>query len=133
MKFQFCGMAELILKDECYQIIGLCMKVHTKLGKGFKEIVYKDALEVELKAVGIPYEREKEFYVQYENDALPSKFRVDFWIYNSVILEAKARRKITIDVFRDVLNYLKTSKVQLGLLVNFGCDRLFFQRIVCSY
>jgi len=126
-------MAELIFKEECYEIIGLCMKVHTKLGKGFKEIVYKDALEVELKAAGIPYEREKEFTVQYDDDGLPSKFRVDFWIYNSIVLEAKARRKIAIDVFRDIINYLKCSKLQLALLVNFGLDRLFFKRIVCTY
>jgi len=52
-------MAELILKEECYKIIGLCMKVHSKLRKGFKEIVYKDALELELIKAGIPYEREK--------------------------------------------------------------------------
>jgi GxxExxY protein len=109
------------------------MKVHTKLGWGFKEIVYKDALEIELKAGGIPYEREKEFSVQYENQILNRKFRVDFWLFNSIILEAKARKKIHVEAFRDVLNFLKTSKVQLGLLVNFGMDRLFFKRIVCTY
>jgi len=126
-------MAELILKDECYKIIGLCMKVHTKLGRGFKEIVYKDALELELKAAGIPYEREKEFQVQYDDGKLPRKFRVDFWIYNLIVLEAKARRTISMDIFRDMINYLKTSRVELGLLVNFGNDRLFFKRVVCSY
>jgi GxxExxY protein len=126
-------MADLILKDECYEIVGICMKVHSKLGKGFKEIVYKDALEIELKAAGIPYEREKEFKVRYEGEYLPRKFRVDFWIYNAFILEAKASTLIHIDVFRDILNYLKTAGVQLGLLVNFGSERLFFKRIVCTY
>jgi GxxExxY protein len=125
-------MADLILKDECYQIIGLCMKVHNKLGKGFKEIVYKDALEIELKAAGIQYEREKEFYVKYDNEQI-RKFRVDFWIYNAVILDAKAVSRVPATFYKDILNYLKTSGIQLGLLVNFGADRLFYKRIVCTY
>jgi len=126
-------MADLILKHECYQIIGLCMKVHNKLGKGFKEIVYKDALEIELKAAGIRYEREKEFYVNYDNQLLIRKFRVDFWIYNEIILDAKAVSMVPSSFFKDILNYLKTSGIQLGLLVNFGADRLFYKRIVCTY
>ena len=109
------------------------MKVHNKLGKGFKEIVYKDALEIELKAAGIPYEREKEFFVRYDDDQLPRKFRVDFWIYNAIILDAKAVSRIATSFFKDMLNYLKTSGIQLGLLVNFGSDRLYFKRIVCTY
>ncbi len=52
---------DLLFKEECYQIIGLSMKVHSTLGKGFKEIVYKDALEIEFKKNLIPYEREKPF------------------------------------------------------------------------
>ena len=109
------------------------MKVHNKLGKGFKEIVYKDALEIELKASGIQYEREKEFYVKYDSEPLTRKFRVDFWIYNAIILEAKAVTKIPATFFKDILNYLKTSGIQLGLLVNFGSDRLYYKRIVCTY
>ena len=40
---------DLLFKEECYKIIGICMKVHTTLGKGFKEVVYKDAMEIEFK------------------------------------------------------------------------------------
>jgi len=103
------------------------------LGRGFKEVIYKDALELELIAAGIPHEREKEFMVQFEESILPRRFRVDFYIYNSIILEAKARRRIATDIFRDIINYLKTSKVPLGLLVNFGNDRLFYKRIIWTY
>jgi GxxExxY protein len=49
----------LIYKEECYRIVGICMKIHKKLGKGFKEIVYKDAMEIEYKNEGIEYERKK--------------------------------------------------------------------------
>jgi GxxExxY protein len=57
---------QLLFKDECFKIIGLCMKIHRKLGKGFKEIVYKDALEIELHKAFIPYNREKKFKLEYK-------------------------------------------------------------------
>jgi len=50
-------MSEIILKDESYTIVGICMEVHRELGMGFKEAVYKEALEIELKNQDIPYER----------------------------------------------------------------------------
>ena len=52
-------MADIILKDESYKIIGLCMEVHNQLGVGFKEIIYKDALEIEFKSHRVPFTREK--------------------------------------------------------------------------
>ncbi len=78
---------ELLFKEECYKMVGLCMKVHTKLGRGFKEIVYKDALEVEFKKDNnILYEREKSFSIIYEDVILPHKFNADFLVFNSIIL-----------------------------------------------
>lgn len=53
-------MADIIYKEESYKIIGLCMEVHRVLGKGFKEVVYKDALEVELRNANIDFERERQ-------------------------------------------------------------------------
>lgn len=54
---------ELLFNEECYKIIGLHVKVHSILGPGFKEIIYKDALEIELQRDKIPYAREKPFRV----------------------------------------------------------------------
>jgi GxxExxY protein len=81
---------DLIYREECYRIVGLCMKIHSSLGKGFSELVYQDALEVELKRNGIPYEREKTITVQYEGETLKRAFRVDFLVFNCIILEIKA-------------------------------------------
>ena len=58
------------LQAETYQLIGIAMEIHSILGKGFLEIVYKDALEVELKINGIKYEREKEYLIQYKNSLM---------------------------------------------------------------
>jgi GxxExxY protein len=123
----------LLFKEECFAIIGLCMKIHSKLGKGFKEIVYKDALEIELKKGEIVYEREKAFNIIYEDLILPHCFNADFFVFDSIILEIKATSQIHPSSFKQTLNYLKVSQIKLGLLINFGEDRLKFQRIICSY
>ncbi len=85
---------ELILEDEAYKIIGICMEVHNNLGPGFLEIVYKDALEFEFRSAGILYEREKEYVVNYKNTILPHKFYADFVVFDQVILEVKGKSGI---------------------------------------
>lgn len=124
---------DLLFKEECYTIIGMCIRIHNKLGKGFKEIVYKDAMEVEFKKAGILYEREKKFKIGYEGINLPHTFDADFLVFNSIILEVKAAWKVYPDNFKQTLNYLKASQVKLGILINFGENKLNFKRIVCSY
>ena len=127
-------VVDLLLKNECYKIVGLCMKVHAKLGKGFKEIVYKDAIEVEFKKdATIPYEREKSFNIAYEEVVLRHTFNADFYTFNAIILEVKAVSQIPTDSFKQTINYLKASHVKLGILINFGADKLEFQRIICTY
>jgi len=123
---------DLLFKDECYKIIGLCMKVHSVLGKGFKEIVYKDALEVEFRKNQITFERERQFKIIYEGEELKRKFNADFLVYNSIVLEIKAQYMMPSGTFRQTLNYLKASEIRLGIMINFGEDRLKFQRVICS-
>jgi len=109
------------------------MKIHTMLGKGFREIVYKDAMEVEFKNAGIVYEREKKFKILYEGLGLKHNFDADFFVFDSIILEVKASWQLYPNDFRQTLNYLKSSQVKLGILLNFGEDRLRFKRMICSY
>ena len=123
-------MGELIYKEEFYRIIGICMDVHKLLGRGFLEIVYKDALEYEFRQKNIAYEREKEFKIEYKNIILPHKFYADFVIYDNIILEIKAIQGIHEDFTKLVLNYMATAKSKLGILVNFGNDSLEYKRYV---
>ena len=109
------------------------MKVHSILGPGFKEIIYKDALEIELQREKISYEREKSFRVQYDGVILLRRFDVDFMVFNNIVLEIKATSFIHYENFRQTLNYLRASEIKLGILINFGAKRLEFQRIVCTY
>ncbi len=124
---------DLLFKKECYQIVGLCMKVHSKLGMGFKEIVYKDALAFELQANGVLFEREKAFTILYEGLPLKHTFNADFLVFHTILLEIKAASFTHPDAFKQTLNYLKASNIQLGILINFGTPKLQFNRIVCTY
>jgi GxxExxY protein len=124
---------DLLFKEECYKIIGLCMKIHSTLGKGFKEIVYKNALELEFQKNSISYEREKSFKIEYNGSVLSRRFDADFFVFNKIILEIKAATCLHPDNFTQSLNYLKVSGIKLALLINFGEDRLKFRRIICDY
>ena len=106
------------------------MEVHKKLGFGFLESVYGEALELEFKKADIPFEREKKLTVYYENQSLNKYFRADFVCYNSIIIELKAS-KFLVDADRQqTLNNVKATKFKLGLLINFGTPSLTYKRIV---
>ncbi len=120
----------LIYREESYRIIGLCMEVHGVLGKGYSEVVYKDALEYELSINQVPFSREKSYEIKYKDIILPREYNTDFVVYDKIILEAKAIENLTNGHIKQTLNYLAASKLKLGLLVNFGEDSLFHKRIV---
>jgi len=123
-------MVDLYLKEEVYKIIGLCMEVHNILGKGHTEVVYKDALEYEFQINSIPFEREKEYKIQYKDIILPRKYNADFVVFEEIIFEVKAISQLTISDTKQTLNYLASSKNKLGLLVNFGGDSVKYKRII---
>jgi len=118
------------LQKESYEIIGICMEVHRILGRGFLEIVYKDALEYEFSVRGIPYEREKRYEVPYKEIILQHNFQADFVVFDDIILEVKAQKGIVEEHYKWVLNYLAISKCSLGLIVNFGEDSLVTKRLI---
>lgn len=117
-------------QEESYKIIGICMEVHRILGKGFLEIVYKDALEYEFKQQNILYEREKKYEIEYKNIILPHHFYADFVVFDKIILEVKAQQGIVENHYKWVINYLAASKCKLGLIVNFGEDSLITKRVI---
>ncbi|WP_445719479.1 GxxExxY protein [Flavobacterium sp.] len=121
---------EYYLKDENYNTIGLCMEVHKVLGKGHNENVYGDALEYEFKINNIPYEREKQYNINYKGIVLPRYYFSDFTVFGEIILELKAIQTLTSSETKQVLNYLAASKNKIGLLVNFGEDSLKYKRII---
>lgn len=123
-------MTEIILKEESYKIIGACMEVHKELGMGFREIVYKDALEMEFKENDIRFSREKQYDIFYKGKKLPRKYYADFVVFDSIILEVKAAMTIVNPFIYQTNNYLKASVMKLGIIVNFGEKSLTYKRVV---
>jgi GxxExxY protein len=82
-------MISLLFKEECYEIIGSCFEVHNYLGPGFLEVVYKDALEIEFKRAGIPFQREKVYTINYKGEQLKHFFVADFVLFDCIVLEVK--------------------------------------------
>ncbi len=120
----------VIFPQESYAIIGAAMKVHSTLGCGFTEKVYQDALAVEFNKNKIPFQREVELHVVYDDIELPSTFIPDFICYDKIIVELKAVRELD-DMHRSqAYNYAKVSGYQLSLLVNFGEPSLTYERLV---
>ena len=123
-------MSDLIYKEEAYNIIGMCMNVYNELGHGFSEIVYKDALSLEFEANTVYFEREKEYPVYYMGVLLDHKFYADFVLMNKIILEIKCVKSLAEEHISQSINYLKVSNNKLALLVNFGRNKLEYQRVV---
>ena len=117
-------------KNECYKIIGLSMEVHSILGKGLSEVVYKDALEYELVKNKIPFSREVKFQVEYKDVILNHHYYADFIVYENIILEIKAKKDIIEEHIAQTLNYMNISKSTIGLIINFGEDSLTYKRLI---
>ena len=113
-------MAELLYREESYQIIGACFEVYNELGCGFLEPVYQESLEIEFELRGLPVRPQMELQLKYKGRALEQKYKPDFLCLDMIVLEIKAVSELD-DAHRAQLhNYLKATGYRLGLLVNFG-------------
>ena len=110
----------IVYKEESAKILGAIFEVHKRLGVGLLEKVYQQALEIELKHLNIPFEREKRFDVYYRDHKPDAQYIADFVCYNKIIVELKAVSELT-DVHKaQVRNYLAITNYELGILCNFN-------------
>ncbi len=124
-------MIDLILKDEVFAIVGAAMEVHRVLGSGFLEAVYQEALEVESTSRLLPFGSQKVLHITYKDCLLKKEYIADFVYYNQIIVELKALDKLTGREESQILNYLKATKMKVGLLINFGSSpKLEWKRFV---
>jgi GxxExxY protein len=115
-----------------HRIIGIAIEVHKKLGPGFQEKIYEEALLREFEKSSIEFEKQKVVRVDYDGVGLGNQ-RIDLLINGEVILEIKACTKI-IPIHRDqIISYLKTADKKLGLILNFGRSRLEVKRVVYNF
>jgi GxxExxY protein len=123
-------MSELLFKDEVYAIIGAAMEVHNQLGVGFLEPVYQEAMEIELPSRSIPFMPQQEIQIHYKDRDLNKTYRADFLVFNEIIVEIKAIDGLSGHEESQLLNYLKATRLELGLLINFGGNKLEWKRMV---
>ncbi len=123
-------MTKLILEEETYKVIGACIKVHKKLGNGFTEGVYREAIIKELSKAEIPFEQEKKLPIFYEGSELDHYFIADLLCFDKIIVEIKAISFLNENVKHQALNYLKSTKLEVGLLINFGENILTWKRFI---
>lgn len=119
---------DLIFKDEVFKIVGAAMNVSNHLGCGFLEAVYQEALELEFADDNIPFESQKLININYKGRIMKKEYIADFLCYEKVIVEIKAIKQITEIEEAQLLNYLKATKLPLGLIINFGGKKLEWKR-----
>ena len=119
----------IIYPKESYDIIGCMMTVHSELGCGFLEKVYQEVLEREFTDKGIPFKREVNLKIYYKGTPLQQDYIADFVCYDKIIVELKAISKISDIEKAQVINYLKATGYELGILANFGETSLKTERL----
>ena len=122
-------MAKLLYSELTYKIRRAIFNVYNCLGYGHKETVYQKSLAKEFKDIGLSFQQEPTLKVKYKGEEVGT-YRPDFVIDNKVIIELKAVEFIPKSYENQLLHYLKSTKYNLGLLVNFGSPRLIIRRLL---
>ncbi len=115
---------------QSHAIIGAAMEVHRELGGGFLELVYQTALALEFQERGVPYKAEVALPIRYKGKLLTCAYRADFVCFDNFLVETKAIAKLTSADDAQLLNELKATSYERGLLLNFGGRSLEFKRVV---
>ena len=123
----------MLYAEEAYNLIGACFEVYNRMGCGFLEAVYQECLEIEFLERKIPFEPQKEVKLHYKGQELKQKYVPDFKCYGKIIMEIKAVSSLSDEHRSQMLNYLHSTGLKLGLLVNFGHhSRLEYERVALS-
>lgn len=120
---------KIIHPELSYILMGVLFEVHNKLGTKYQEKHYQRAVEIKLKELKIPYQREAQLVVKFREEEL-GEFFADFIVDGKIILELKKVWEITTDDIKQALRYLKAAELKLGIIVNFRHKRLEYRRVL---
>ncbi len=120
---------EILHKDLSYKIVGFAMQIHSELGFGFLEKVYENSMMVLFRRENIMAKQQAPISVSFEGEIV-GDYYADILIEDKIILELKAIEKITDAHKAQALNYLKATGLKLASIINFGKQRLEYERIV---
>ena len=116
------------MKNLVYKIIGSAMEVHKELGWGLLEKIYQEALQIELQSQGITAEREVFLNTYYKGQQLKKTYALDMLVNNQIVIECKADTALHTEHRAQLCNYLRLTKLPLGILINFGTPTLQCER-----
>ncbi|MEM9478780.1 MAG: GxxExxY protein [Verrucomicrobiota bacterium] len=126
--------ADIVLREEMYGVMGACFEVYKSKGCGFLEDVYQECLEIEFAHLNIPFVSKPKLELEHRGQKLRKAYEPDFVCYGKVIVELKAAKHLADENRAQVLNYLKATQFEVGLLVNFGSyPKLQWERLVRSF
>ena len=124
-------MTEILLKEEVFRIIGCAFEVYNDLGTGSLEPVYQEAFELELGREEIPFEAQKRLQIFYKGKPLTKEYIADLIVVGQIVVELKAEEKLQPRDEAQLINYLKATRMRVGLLINFGAHpKLQWKRLV---
>lgn len=110
------------------KILGACFEVANELGSGFLESVYQKALLIVLRDKGLQVRSQVAIPVYFRNHPV-GEFYADILVEDRVVVELKATKQLAPEHLAQVINYLKASRLETGLLVNFGGGKLEYRRL----
>jgi GxxExxY protein len=122
---------ELIHNELVYKIIGFAMKFHKTLGVVFLESVYENAIIFKMRLQHIIFQSQKKYPVNYKGKVIKD-FICDLIIENKIVVELKAIKQLGSIERAQIINYLKVTGHQLGLIINFGEKSLNYERIILT-
>ena len=120
---------ELVLKDEVFHIVGAAMEVLNELGHGLNEKPYENSLVVEFQIRGMPFQQQCPFEIFYKNHKV-GLYIPDLVAFNSIVVDTKVLERIGDTERGQMINYLKITKLRVGLILNFKNPRLEWERII---
>ncbi len=124
-------MHRIIFPEESYKIMGACFTVYTEQGSGFLEAVYQESLEIELRDQGVPFTSHPCLALTYKGRPLHQTYTPDLVCFGRILVELKAVSALTDEHRAQVHNYLRATRLHLGLLINFGhAPKVQYERIV---
>ena len=111
---------KVVYREESYRIIGASFEVHKEKGAGFLEAVYQECLAMEFASSAIPYQEKMDLKLYYKGQELKQFYQPDFFCFGTIIVEIKSVKQLNDENRAQIINYVKSTGVKLGLLVNFG-------------
>lgn len=122
-------MANIIEKDLSYKIVGVLFEVYNNLGGGYQEKYYQRAIAKELKNSGLKFKEQVKIPLKFKEESI-GKYFLDFLVEDKIVLEIKASSKFFTRDIKQILAYLKSTNIELGILANFSRNGLKFKRIL---